>query len=747
MKQVLSMFLFVLLFFSCTDFDEYGTNAPVTQSGISALDVSANFIKLADDSTQTAGVLVLTSNSPELSIKWNVNPHFNLDTTQTALSMSGGKCELPIKWRKKLENGTYGPIGMAFDGGVLVSSEEGSKYVRLIWADRIDSVKVAKSAQVLTRATERDMPIPADVIIEPVLLELDTDTCGSVTVIFNDNFGMCTVDPIYLDMLEGWGRPTGIDIMALPASLITSPTMVKYEWTGRVAPEEGFMAHLEYGVGDFYAFSYLRYKVPEKAQFEFISCEPDTLQLLDATKAYVIVKVNTNKIWSLECDDSDIKTVKSASDATGEQILVIQVSDNPGQSNRTIRVRVKSQGELMKTLTYTQKPAMGSFKVVSVKPDKDLPLSSDPQEIKVEVNTTLDWWIMVNGDKKDIPGRLQEGSYSIPAYTGKDPRNINVIIGYGDTQVEIINYTQNAGDLILYKTNTLDNPIPVQGGTYNIIFQGTYTGEIQIQALVGTEVLASGIPVTNLNVPITVPNNYGSIKDRDIKFQYRLGVGEWVDIPDANRKQIGASVEKQILPSGPIPAAGGLYSCVFSGSYSGKIKLRATIDGVTDAIIGDGNCPGTANVTIPIYVGDGERDVKFEYLAEGGDWTTIETKKQYAQTINFSPVVPEGTIPASGGAYRCTFTGTYTGQLTFRARVSDVILDSKRKILDVFELTIPTNPIASDREIIFEYSRNGTDGWIEVDRRFQSANVKIDSDQPNVGDWGNGGNNNNDVEL
>lgn len=100
MKHLLSLFLFVSLFFSCTDMDESGTNVPDAQSNNSALGVSANFIKLADDSTQTAGVLEFTTTASELSVKWNVNPQFNLDTTVNKLSVSGGKCQLPIKWVK-----------------------------------------------------------------------------------------------------------------------------------------------------------------------------------------------------------------------------------------------------------------------------------------------------------------------------------------------------------------------------------------------------------------------------------------------------------------------------------------------------------------------------------------------------------------------------------------------------------------------------------------------------------------------
>ncbi len=747
MKHLLSLFLFVLLFFSCTDMDEHGSSTPDVQSSNSALDVSANFIKLADDSTQTAGILELTTSASELSVKWNVNSRYNLDTTVTTLPVTGGKCQLPIKWTKKLDSGTYGPAGLAFSGGVLIKSDEESKYVRLIWADKIDSAKVAQSAIALTRATELEMPELVDFTINPVLLELDKDTCGQVTVEFDSDYGACFLLIDYLHKLQEWGRPTGIDLAELPIMIDESPSVVSYQWENGKAPDEGFMAHIEYNLGDFSVFSYFRYTIEEPADFTYISNEPDTLELLDATKAYVIVKVNTNRIWSLECDDSAVKTVKSAEDATGDQMLVIQVSDNPLETNRNIHVRVYSQGTLMKTLNYLQKPKAGTFKVDKVTPAENTELSSDPQEIKVKVETTVPWWIMVNGEKKDFLADAQEGIFTIPEYIGKESRKLNVIIGYGDTQVEIINYTQKAGDSVEYKTNNLTNPIPLGGGTYTFTFEGLYAGDIQIRALKDDIVLSNGVPVTNLNPTVTVPGNYASLSEREVRFQYRLGIGEWVNISDANRPQTGATVDQQVLPSGSIPAEGGGYSCVFSGTYSGKIKLRAKIEGIDEPLIGEGNCPGAASVNIPAYTGESERKVLFEYSVDGTNWEKIDERTQYAQTIKFSPISPEGIIPATGGPYRCTFSGTYTGQITFRARVGETILDSKRKILDLFELNIPANPVETEREIIFEYSRNGVDGWIEIERKFQSGKVKVDSDKPNVGDLEDGGNNNNEVEL
>ena len=751
MKHLLSLFLFVSLFFSCTDIDESRTNVPDAQSSNSALGVSANFIKLADDSTQTAGVLEFTTTASELSVKWNVNPQFNLDTTVNKLSVSGGKCQLPIKWVKKLKYGTYGPMGTAFSGGVMVKSGNDSRYIRLIWADKIDSTKVAQSAIAMTRASDEETLPPAIVSIEPVLLELDKDTCGKVTVTFDNQYGLCMVYIDHLNNLVDYGRPTGLDLMAMPGTVEYSPTVVEYKWEGGVAPKEGFMAHVEYNVGDFSAFSYFRYKVPTPAEFEYISNEPETTELLDATKAYVIVKVNTNKVWSLECDDSEIKTVKSPEDATGTQMLVLQVSDNPSENNRTIRVRVKSQGELVKELVYTQKPKAGTFKVLEVTPSEDVELSSDPQDIKVKVETTVPWWIMVNGEKKEFAADKQEGIFTVPEYIGKDSRKLNVIIGYGDTQVEIYNYTQKAGDSVQYKTNNLTYPIPLEGGTYTFTFEGLYAGDIQMRVLKSdSTILANGIPVTNLNPTVTVPNNYGSLAERDVIFQYRLGTGKWFDIAEANRPQTGAVIDKQVLPSGSIPAEGGGYSCVFSGSYTGKVFLRATIEieGGDSIIIGEGNCPGAVSVKIPPYTGDSERKVTFDYSVDKNKWSDIDKRMQYAQTIKFTPISPEGIIPAVGGAYRSTFSGTYTGQITFRARLVDgTVLDSERKILDLFELNIPANPAETVREIIFEYSRNGTDGWVEVERKFQSGKVKVDTDKPNVGDLEDGGNNNNEVEL
>ena len=80
---------------------------------IEALSVNAEFIKLVDDSTDVAASLKIRSKSPEVKVQWFFPKGSNIDTLTTVLSNSNGKFELPIKWSKRLPEGTFGPTSMA----------------------------------------------------------------------------------------------------------------------------------------------------------------------------------------------------------------------------------------------------------------------------------------------------------------------------------------------------------------------------------------------------------------------------------------------------------------------------------------------------------------------------------------------------------------------------------------------------------------------------------------------------------
>lgn len=129
----------MLAFISCTQEDEFETNA----NAPGGFQVSADFIDLtAGKDSKEAGTLTVNSDEKEVKVRWISGPSFNIDTTQTTIAMNGGKGVLPIKWQRKLENGSFAPEDVLFKAGVVLVSGEEEKYIPLYNVQKLDSVKV-----------------------------------------------------------------------------------------------------------------------------------------------------------------------------------------------------------------------------------------------------------------------------------------------------------------------------------------------------------------------------------------------------------------------------------------------------------------------------------------------------------------------------------------------------------------------------------------------------------------------------
>lgn len=143
-------YLFSLLtVFSCNNYVE--DTDSVYQAGDTSSEDGPGYVRLEDNSTQNAGMLTFKAKGTEATLKWIVADGINLDTTQAVVALNNGTGELPIRWHKKLEGGTYGPKDLAFKAGVMITSAGESQYFPLVWAYEVDSVKLA-ARTVQTRA-------------------------------------------------------------------------------------------------------------------------------------------------------------------------------------------------------------------------------------------------------------------------------------------------------------------------------------------------------------------------------------------------------------------------------------------------------------------------------------------------------------------------------------------------------------------------------------------------------------------
>lgn len=230
MRKLVSLLLFALAFWSCTNEDGAFTPDAVNQS----LNTSSEFIKLVDDGTDIAGLLTIQSNAPEVNVKWNINEMYNIDTTQTSVTLSGGKATLPVKWREKLQDGNYGPVDMMYKAGVTITDGDHSQYIPLIWAEKVDSAQVMQNS-VKTRALY-DIPRTSSIRFVPDVLPLNSDVGGSVFVVL-ENVGTAIFN--YADFKSSYN----LDLSQLPQT-IDGNQMLNFRWKSSGAPSIAFSAIL-----------------------------------------------------------------------------------------------------------------------------------------------------------------------------------------------------------------------------------------------------------------------------------------------------------------------------------------------------------------------------------------------------------------------------------------------------------------------------------------------------------------------
>lgn len=214
---------------SCMNEDDATANV------LADLEVNADFLKLVDNGTKVAGELEIKSNSSDITLIWNTDSICNLDISQVSIPVRNGKCTLPIKWLGKLADGKLGPEGVAYKAGVKIVAGEYSKYVPLIWAERIDSAKVMEAIP-MTRVAGDVMPKVAQITMVPVTVNMNKENGGSMYVgLSNASFAIFDLSEFNSDM--------NIDMSQIPTSITTSQ-ILNFKWNSNGAPSYAFSANL-----------------------------------------------------------------------------------------------------------------------------------------------------------------------------------------------------------------------------------------------------------------------------------------------------------------------------------------------------------------------------------------------------------------------------------------------------------------------------------------------------------------------
>lgn len=662
MKKYFCLFA-LLAFFACNEEDRF---APNSQGEDFQLSTKADFVRLQNSKTGLAGTLEILTKEPVVSLRWNVPEGCNVDTTTTSLPVTNGKVNLPIKWDKMSADSTYAPSDKIFEGGVLVTAKDYSKYIRLLWTELLDSAKVEKAPEFYGAARDLELPKAETLEIVPKIIRMYKNinsydfvvTASTVTLRLNKD------DAEHDNETEG----INLDLSSMQngsANGMGRPNEYTVGWTADGAPENPFVTHIFFSATtNLYGYVHFVYE-PDNVEadaFEYLRCSPEQNTKLPAAGTDINVVVKTNQKWYIKSGQSEEGEINGeASYPNGERLLTIKISPNTTLTERPVVVTVETDEGVQKTLSFIQSAPSQSFEFVSADPNPDLnvPLNAGGETINIEVNNhNQPWWIEYNGNRINVLQQNSTGTYDIPRNPDAVIRDVVLNVGYTDSEtnndivVKQLKYKQQTGnELAFVELIPLETTISANTTIVTAKFQGNYVGGIKLRAY-WTDGGKEGEVVSNLNPQVEIPNNYGSLSDRQITFKYQLdGETEWKDIETAIITQSGATITASVKPDGNIPVEGGQYLCFLSGLYTGDVDIRCTMsEGKIDSPIvvvasETGKAGDVKTLEVPANTTGKLQNITFEYSAKGANvWYSMASRIQDTK----STIEHEGEIKVDG---------------------------------------------------------------------------------------------------
>lgn len=661
MKKYFCLFA-LLAFFACNEEDRF---APNSQGEDFQLSTKADFVRLQNSKTGLAGTLEILTKEPVVGLRWNVPEGCNVDTTTTSLPVTNGKVNLPIKWEKMLADSTYAPSDKIFEGGVLVTAKDYSKYIRLLWTEQLDSAKVEKAPTYYGAAKDAELPKAGYITISPKIIYMDKDVNKYDFTVQTSSYSLRANidDAVYDNATEGINFDvSSIDINYKGYEEINHCTV---GWTEAGAPEKSFVTHILFvGTNSLYGYVHFIYNIDdvEADSFEYLRCSPDTITKLPAAGTDINVVVKTNQKWYINSGQSEEgEKIGEASSPNGERLLTIKISPNTTPTERPVVVTVKTDEGVQKTLSFIQSAPFQSFEFVSADPNPDLnvPLNAGGETINIEVNNhNQPWWIEYNGNRINVLQQNSTSTYDIPRNPDAAIRDVVINVGYTDAEtnndivVKQLKYKQQTGnELTFIELVPMGTTISANATIITAKFQGNYVGGIKLRAH-WTGGGKEGEVVTNLNPQVEILNNYGSLSDRQITFKYQLdGETEWKDIETAAITQSGATITASVKPEGNIPVEGGQYLCFLSGLYTGDVDIRCTMsEGKIDSPIKvvaseTGKAGDVKTLEVPANTTGKLQNITFEYSAKGANvWHSMASRIQDTK----STIEHDGEIKVDG---------------------------------------------------------------------------------------------------
>ncbi len=338
MKKYLLILILALIGFSCSQENELEGNNSV-QNGFQ---VNTEFIDLSvSGSNQQAGLIKVNSDEDEVKIKWISHPSFNIDTTQTSITMKNGQGTLPIKWQRKQENGTYTPENILFKAGVVITSGTEQKYIPLYNVQNLDSAKVIENIR--TRA---------DIVTDPRISSIEfipnppvMGENGSTLLVKLINIQQAVVD--YSNIKTG--HNIDADEANLPTLLSDAQSVLRFKWKDANVRPAAFAIPIF-----FYAFELVNpvgFTLVWNPEQPTIIVNPERHEVAH-TGGVVSSQITSNTSWIATTALEDWFTMAPAS-GTGNGTITFTVAPNATAATRTATVAITA-GSVTRNITISQ---------------------------------------------------------------------------------------------------------------------------------------------------------------------------------------------------------------------------------------------------------------------------------------------------------------------------------------------------------------------------------------------------------
>lgn len=523
-----SIFYLIALFLvaSCTEQEELGISS---QSEL-ALSPS-EFVNLSDGSVK-AGEIIIQGDVAEASVKWVTSQEFNLDTTQTSVSLKNGKGVIPVKWREKQSNGNYAPENMYYKGWALVTVGEQTQSIPLYWTNGqpLDSTKVQK--QVMTRAGEGEFAT-SSITFTPNAIKMSSSQ-GGKTIARTSNVEMAILD--YSEFKDSYNLDLSNQIDVLENN---KSTLVSFNWNNQGPAASEFSANL----------NAICVEIPTVITCN-VSWTPEVIQTLNYASSNLPTGniPDTGGMFMFQFSGTysggiqvralaDGSVISTGTETTDKQPQV-GVTANLSNAVRNITFQYKradGNWTALPTTTNRTQNAYGSgsgdAKVTYTNVQPEGYITSEGGTFTTYFSGftgTILFRATLNGtelarQRGNIPGAL---ALYIPPITASQG---NVFFEYsvdgGSTWTFMESKTIRQESVSVNSIEPLGN-IPSAGGTYTCGVSGNYSKTVSVQALYMGQVLATAQGRIPANFDLVIPANTASTS-RIVTFQYRLGEGNW----------------------------------------------------------------------------------------------------------------------------------------------------------------------------------------------------------------------------